>query len=170
MAANLLATSWRKCWLVIQIDFKAVPTTICDHCGMQVNGNQWAFRQHQKTKRCQASRPRLLEIPSKEYILTKSFYSYVVCGEIGQWNCRTRVKNTGADRVKKTASWLRFKSNIRRISWQEIKVLVWSVFAKFFHRRSGSKTKKPRADHQLSPGLRSLHDYRLIRLGFPESP
>ena len=26
---------------------KAVPTTICDHCGMEIKGNQWAFRQHQ---------------------------------------------------------------------------------------------------------------------------
>jgi hypothetical protein len=32
---------------------KGVPTTICDHCGMVVKGNQWAFRQHQQTKRCQ---------------------------------------------------------------------------------------------------------------------
>jgi hypothetical protein len=32
---------------------KGVPTTLCDHCGMVVKGNQWAFRQHQQTKRCQ---------------------------------------------------------------------------------------------------------------------
>jgi hypothetical protein len=31
---------------------KAVPTTICANCGMQVNGNEWAFRQHQQTKKC----------------------------------------------------------------------------------------------------------------------
>jgi hypothetical protein len=34
----------------------AVPTTIWDHGGMEVKGNQWTFRQHQQTKRCQASR------------------------------------------------------------------------------------------------------------------
>jgi hypothetical protein len=28
------------------------PTTVCEHCGMVVKGNQWAFRQHQQTKRC----------------------------------------------------------------------------------------------------------------------
>ena len=32
---------------------KAVPTTICEHCGMVVKGNQWTFRQHQQTKRYQ---------------------------------------------------------------------------------------------------------------------
>jgi hypothetical protein len=32
---------------------KEVPTTTCEHCGMVVKGNQWAFRQHQQTKRCQ---------------------------------------------------------------------------------------------------------------------
>ena len=32
---------------------KEVPTTTCDHCGLEVKGNQWAFRQHQLTKRCQ---------------------------------------------------------------------------------------------------------------------
>lgn len=31
---------------------KAVPKTTCEHCGMEVRGNQWAFRQHQQTKRC----------------------------------------------------------------------------------------------------------------------
>ncbi len=31
---------------------KAVPSTTCEHCGMEVKGNQWAFRQHQQTKRC----------------------------------------------------------------------------------------------------------------------
>ena len=31
---------------------KEVPSTICKHCGMEVKGNQWAFRQHQQTKRC----------------------------------------------------------------------------------------------------------------------
>ena len=29
------------------------PVTICEHCGMAVKGNQWAFRQHQQTQRCQ---------------------------------------------------------------------------------------------------------------------
>ena len=32
---------------------KGVPTTICEHCGMEVKGNQWVFRQHQQSKRCQ---------------------------------------------------------------------------------------------------------------------
>ena len=31
------------------------PVTICEHCGMVVKGNQWAFRQHQQTKRCQTA-------------------------------------------------------------------------------------------------------------------
>ncbi len=31
---------------------KEVPSTICEHCGMEVKGNQWAFRQHQQSKRC----------------------------------------------------------------------------------------------------------------------
>jgi len=34
---------------------KGVPTTTCDHCGMVVKGNQWAFRQHLQSKRCQKS-------------------------------------------------------------------------------------------------------------------
>ncbi len=29
------------------------PVTICEHFGMVVEGNQWAFRQHQQTRRCQ---------------------------------------------------------------------------------------------------------------------
>ena len=29
-----------------------VPTTICSNCGKLVKGNQWAVRQHQKTRRC----------------------------------------------------------------------------------------------------------------------
>lgn len=29
------------------------PTTVCERCGMVVRGNQWAFRQHKQTKRCQ---------------------------------------------------------------------------------------------------------------------
>ena len=37
---------------------KAVPTTICDHCEMEVKGNQWTFRQHQQTKRCLASQAK----------------------------------------------------------------------------------------------------------------
>ena len=32
---------------------KGVPTTICEHCGMEIKGNQWVFRQHQQSKRCQ---------------------------------------------------------------------------------------------------------------------
>jgi len=37
---------------------KAVPTTICEHCGMEVKGNQWTFRQHKQTKKCLASREK----------------------------------------------------------------------------------------------------------------
>lgn len=33
---------------------RAVPTTVCEHCGLVVRGNQWAVRQHQLSKRCQA--------------------------------------------------------------------------------------------------------------------
>ena len=29
------------------------PSTVCDRCGLVVKGNQWAFRQHQQSKRCQ---------------------------------------------------------------------------------------------------------------------
>ena len=32
---------------------REAPTTACEHCGMVVRGNQWAFRQHQQSKRCQ---------------------------------------------------------------------------------------------------------------------
>jgi hypothetical protein len=32
---------------------RQAPTTVCEHCGMVVRGNQWAFRAHQQTKRCQ---------------------------------------------------------------------------------------------------------------------
>ena len=32
---------------------RQAPTTVCEHCGMVVRGNQWAFREHQQTKRCQ---------------------------------------------------------------------------------------------------------------------
>ncbi|MEA5416256.1 hypothetical protein [Synechococcus sp. BA-132 BA5] len=32
---------------------KEAPTTTCEHSGMEVKGNQWVFRQHQQTKRCQ---------------------------------------------------------------------------------------------------------------------
>lgn len=35
---------------------RGVPSTICEHCGSIVKGNQWAFRQHQQTKRCQRAR------------------------------------------------------------------------------------------------------------------
>ena len=31
---------------------KEAPSTTCEHCGMEVKGNQWAFRQHQQSKRC----------------------------------------------------------------------------------------------------------------------
>ena len=31
---------------------RQVPSTTCEHCGMVVKGNQWAFRQHQQSKRC----------------------------------------------------------------------------------------------------------------------
>ncbi len=31
---------------------KEVPSTTREHCGMEVKGNQWAFRQHQQSKRC----------------------------------------------------------------------------------------------------------------------
>ena len=32
---------------------REAPTTSCEHCGMVVRGNQWSFRQHQQSKRCQ---------------------------------------------------------------------------------------------------------------------
>ena len=32
---------------------REAPTTACEHCGMVVRGNQWAFRQHQQSKRCE---------------------------------------------------------------------------------------------------------------------
>ena len=31
---------------------KAVPSTTCEHCGMEVKGTQWAFRREQQSKRC----------------------------------------------------------------------------------------------------------------------
>jgi len=31
---------------------KEMPSTTCEHCGLVVKGNQWAFRQHQQSKRC----------------------------------------------------------------------------------------------------------------------
>jgi hypothetical protein len=34
---------------------KGVPTSTCEHCGAVIKGNQWAFRQHQQSKRCQAA-------------------------------------------------------------------------------------------------------------------
>jgi hypothetical protein len=34
------------------------PVTICDRCGMVIKGKQWAFRQHQQSKRCQRVQPR----------------------------------------------------------------------------------------------------------------
>ena len=35
---------------------REVPTTVCEHCGMVVKGNQWKFRQHQQTKRFRRNR------------------------------------------------------------------------------------------------------------------
>ena len=32
---------------------RQVPSTVCDRCGLVVKGNQWAFRQHKQSKRCQ---------------------------------------------------------------------------------------------------------------------
>ena len=32
---------------------RQVPSTFCDRCGLAVKGNQWAFHQHQQSKRCQ---------------------------------------------------------------------------------------------------------------------
>jgi len=32
---------------------RKMPSTTCEHCGLEVKGNQWAFRQHQQSKRCQ---------------------------------------------------------------------------------------------------------------------
>ena len=29
------------------------PRTVCDRCGMVLRGTQWAFRQHQQSRRCQ---------------------------------------------------------------------------------------------------------------------
>ena len=31
---------------------KKVPSTTCEHYELEVKGNQWAFRQHQQSKRC----------------------------------------------------------------------------------------------------------------------
>jgi hypothetical protein len=31
---------------------RQAPITTCEHCGMEAKGNQWAFRQHQQSKRC----------------------------------------------------------------------------------------------------------------------
>jgi len=31
---------------------KEIPSTTCEHCGMEVKGTQWAFAQHQQSKRC----------------------------------------------------------------------------------------------------------------------
>ena len=35
---------------------REVPTSTCEHCGAVIRGNQWTLRQHQQSKRCQASR------------------------------------------------------------------------------------------------------------------
>ena len=32
---------------------RQAPSTTCEHCGMVLRGNQWAFRQHQQSRRCQ---------------------------------------------------------------------------------------------------------------------
>ena len=34
------------------------PHSVCEHCGMVIKGNQWALRQHQQSKRCQAAQSR----------------------------------------------------------------------------------------------------------------
>ena len=34
------------------------PSTICEHCGTVVRGNQWAFRQHQQSQRCRQTQKR----------------------------------------------------------------------------------------------------------------
>jgi len=31
---------------------KEMPSTTCEHCGMEVKGTQWAFAQQQQSKRC----------------------------------------------------------------------------------------------------------------------
>jgi len=31
---------------------KEVPSTTCEHCGMEIRGTQWAFRQHIKNRNC----------------------------------------------------------------------------------------------------------------------
>jgi len=31
---------------------KEMPSTTCEHCGMEVKGTQWALAQHQQSKRC----------------------------------------------------------------------------------------------------------------------
>jgi len=31
---------------------KEMPSTTCEHCGMEVKGTQWPFAQHQQSKRC----------------------------------------------------------------------------------------------------------------------
>jgi len=31
---------------------KEIPSTTCEHCGMEVKGTQWAFAKHQKSRRC----------------------------------------------------------------------------------------------------------------------
>lgn len=31
---------------------KGVPTTTCEHCGLEIKGTQWAVKQHQRSKRC----------------------------------------------------------------------------------------------------------------------
>ena len=46
---------------------KEVPTTTYDHCGMEVKGNQWTFRQHQQTRRCLASKTKQNKRLTGEY-------------------------------------------------------------------------------------------------------
>jgi len=43
---------------------RQAPTKSCEHCGMVVKGNQWTFRQHQQSKRCQKAQS-VLRCPSK---------------------------------------------------------------------------------------------------------
>jgi len=32
---------------------RRAPSTTCEHCGQVIKGTQWAFKQHQQSKRCQ---------------------------------------------------------------------------------------------------------------------
>lgn len=35
---------------------KSRPVTVCEHCGLTVRGTQWALREHQRSRRCRASK------------------------------------------------------------------------------------------------------------------